>query len=137
MPPIPSTLSQKSGGTAQTALRILVVEDNVIIAMLLEATLADMGHEVCAVEGTEAGAVAAAALHRPDLLIVDARLSEGSGILAVDRILHDGFVPHIFVSGADLDPEKLNPRAVRVIKPYDERDLFAAIQQALATPVTI
>ena len=137
MPPIPSTLSQRSGGTAPTALRILIVEDNVIIAMLLEATLVDMGHGVCAIEGTESGAVTAAARHQPDLLIVDARLSEGSGISAVDRILRDGFVPHIFVSGADLKQEKLNPRAVRLSKPYDERDLFAAIEQALATPVII
>jgi CheY-like chemotaxis protein len=137
MPPIPSSLSKKSGGTAQTALRILIVEDNVIIAMLLAATLADMGHEVCAVEGSEAGAVAAAARHRPDLLIVDAGLDEGSGISAVDRILRDGFVPHIFVSGAVLNPEQLDPRAVRVSKPYNEWDLFAAIKQALATPLTI
>jgi CheY-like chemotaxis protein len=137
MPPIPTALSQKSGGTAPTALRVLIVEDNVIIAMLLEATLADMGHTVCAIEGTETGAVDAAARHRPDLLIVDAGLSEGTGISAVDRILRDGFVPHIFVSGADLKPENLNPRAVRVSKPYDERDLSAAIEQAFATPVTI
>jgi CheY-like chemotaxis protein len=67
----------------------VIVEDKVTIAMLLEATLADMGHGVCAVEGTEAGAVAAAARHRPDPLIVDARWSEGSGISAVDRILRD------------------------------------------------
>jgi hypothetical protein len=36
-----------------------------------------------------------------------------------------------------LKPENLNPRAVRVSKPYDERDLSAAIEQAFATPVTI
>ncbi len=137
MPPNPSTLSQKSGGTAPIALRILIVEDNAIIAMLLEATLAGMGHEVCAIESTETGAVAAAAWHRPSLLIVDAGLSEGNGISAVDRILRDGFVPHIFVSGDNLKPEMLDPRAVRLSKPFDERDLFVAIQQALATSVAI
>jgi len=33
-----------------------------------------MGHDVCALEITEAGAVAAAAQYRPNLMIVDARL---------------------------------------------------------------
>jgi CheY-like chemotaxis protein len=134
MPPIPSTLSQKNEGTAPAALRILIVEDNVIIALLLEATLADMGHGVCAIEDSEAGAVAAAARHRPELLIVDVGLIDGSGISAVDRILRNGFVPHIFVSGADLKLEKLNPRAVKLSKPYHERDLVAAIRQAFAAP---
>jgi two-component system, response regulator PdtaR len=137
MLPIPKNLSQKSRGPIPTALRILVIEDNAIIAMLLETMLADMGHDVCAIESTETGAVAAAARLRPDLLIVDAGLSEGSGISAVDRILRDGFVPHVFVSGRDLRPESLNPRAVRLSKPYDERGLIVAIQLALATRAAV
>ena len=137
MPPIPKRLSQKSREPALPALRILVIEDNAIIAMLLETTLADMGHEVCAIEATEAGAVAAAERLRPDLLVVDAGLREGNGISAVERILRGGFVPHVFVSGHDLRPEMLNSRAVRLSKPYDARDLYAAIQTALAAPVAI
>jgi CheY-like chemotaxis protein len=134
MPSIRDTLSEKSRGAEPAALRILVIEDNALIAMLLEATLSDMGYAVCAVEATETGAVAAAALQRPDLLIVDAGLSEGSGVSAVDRILRDGFVPHVFVSGADLKPEMLDSRAVRLTKPYDQRALVSAIQRALAAP---
>src|ERR1700722_14411181 len=134
MQSIRDTLFEKNRG-GPAALRILIIEDNAIIAMLLEATLSDMGYEVCAVEATETGAVAAAALHRPDLLIVDAALSEGSGISAVERILRDGFVPHVFVSGDDLKPEMLDSRAVRLSKPYDERALAAAIQRALAAPM--
>ena len=137
MPSIRQTLTEKNREPTPAALRILVIEDNAIIAMLLETTLADMGHDVCAIEGTETGAVAAAARHRPDLLVVDVGLREGNGISAVDRILRDGFVPHIFVSGNDLKPEMLNPRAVRLSKPYDARDLFAAIQSALAAPVAV
>jgi len=137
MPSIKDTLFKKNLVTVAIAVRILVIEDNAIIAMLLEAILRDMGYAVCAVEATETGAVAAAALHRPNLLIVDAGLSEGSGVSAVDRILRDGFVPHVFVSGADLKPEMLDSRAVRLSKPYDERALFAAIQSALAAPVAV
>jgi two-component system, response regulator PdtaR len=137
MPSIRDTLSEKSRGAEPAALRILVIEDNALIAMLLEATLSDMGYAVCAVEATETGAVAAAALHRPDLLIVDAGLSEGSGVSAVDRILRDGFVPHVFVSGADLKPEMLDSRAVRLTKPYDQRALVTAIQRALIAPIAV
>jgi len=137
MPSIKDTLFKKNLVTVAIAVRILVIEDNAIIAMLLEAILRDLGYAVCAVEATETGAVAAAALHRPNLLIVDAGLSEGSGVSAVDRILRDGFVPHVFVSGADLKPEMLDSRAVRLSKPYDERALFAAIQSALAAPVAV
>ena len=42
------------------ALRVLVVEDDAMIAMLLADMFAGMGHDVCAIEATEAGAVAAA-----------------------------------------------------------------------------
>jgi DNA-binding response OmpR family regulator len=54
------------------ALRILLVEDDCVIGMFLGMTLEHMGHEVCAIESTEAAAVAAAERYRPDLMIVDA-----------------------------------------------------------------
>src|SRR5690348_17858924 len=62
------------------ALRVLVVEDEMLIGMLLADTLEAMGYDVCAVEATEIGAVAAAARWNPDLMIVDARLRNGSGV---------------------------------------------------------
>ena len=40
------------------ALRILVVEDDALIAMLLADLLTELGHEICAIEGTEVTAVA-------------------------------------------------------------------------------
>ena len=53
------------------ALQILVVEDDALIAMLLEETLAELGHYVCGVEASQSGAVNAALRCRPDLMIVD------------------------------------------------------------------
>ena len=66
--------------------------------MLLAELLAEMGHEVCAVETTEAGAVAAALRHAPDLMIVDVQLDEGNGISAVGEAIRSKFIPHRFVS---------------------------------------
>jgi CheY-like chemotaxis protein len=115
-----------------TALRVLVVEDEAIIGMLLAALLGEMGHAVCAVVATEAEAVAAAAREKPDLMIVDAGLGRGSGIRAVTAILRTGFVPHVFVSGSPLTGQALDPRAVVMLKPYAEPDIVRAVAKAMA-----
>ena len=112
-----------------TPLRILLVEDEPIIAMLLAKVLRAAGHAVCAVEATEEGAVAAAALHRPELMIVDAKLRRGSGVAAVTTILQQGFVPHVFVSGTVM--EGLEPDAVMLEKPFTEAELTRAMERAV------
>jgi DNA-binding response OmpR family regulator len=90
-----------------------------------------MGHEVCAIETSRSGAVAAAAQYRPDLMIVDARLGDGSGIAAVEEILRTGFVPHLFISGNISRVEALKPGAAVLQKPFHEAELTRAIQRAL------
>jgi DNA-binding response OmpR family regulator len=64
---------------------VLVVEDNAIIGMLLAEVLAGMGHDVCAIEATESDAATAAVRCRPDLMIVDVQLGDGSGVSAVEK----------------------------------------------------
>jgi len=116
------------------ALRILVAEDNAVIGALLAEMLEGMGHNVCAIAATEADAVAAAVRCRPDLMIVDVRLGDGSGVAAVEKIRRAEFVPHLFVSGDISRIRVLRPGAVVVQKPFHERDLARAIQRALSTP---
>jgi two-component system, response regulator PdtaR len=113
------------------ALRVLVIEDDALIAALLSELLAGMGHDVCATAATEAHAVAAAARHRPDLIIVDASLARGSGVAAVEEILRAGPVAHLFVSGNPGMVQALRPSAVVVRKPFREADLVRAIESAL------
>jgi len=115
------------------ALRILVAEDDSMIGMLLAGMLEGMGYDVCAIEATEADVVTAAAHHRPDLMIVDARLGDGSGVAAVDEILRTGFVPHLFMSGNISRVKALRPDAVVLQKPFGEAELTRAIQRALDT----
>jgi DNA-binding response OmpR family regulator len=113
------------------ALRILLVEDDSMIGMFLGMTLEQMGHEVCAIETTEAGAVASAARLRPDLMIVDAGLSAGDGVAAVERILAQGPVPYVFASG-DLRKVRAHfANAVMIQKPYNDTDLARAIETAM------
>ena len=113
------------------ALRILVLEDDTMIGMLLANILELMGHDVCAIEHTEGDAVTAAAHYRPDLMIVDARLSDGSGVSAVEQILRTGFVPHLFMTGNISRVKALSPHAVLLQKPFHKDELPPAIQRAL------
>jgi CheY-like chemotaxis protein len=113
-----------------TALRVLVAEDNVIIGLLLAEMLGEMGYDVCGVEQTEEAAVAAAAKHRPDLMIVDARLGDGSGVSAIRTILQAGPMPHLFISGALVETDE--PDAVILQKPFHEYQLAQAIDRVMA-----
>lgn len=113
------------------ASRVLVVEDDALIGTYLAELLTAMGHMVCAVETTETGAVAASKQYKPDLMIVDVKLGNGSGIAAVDEILRSGFVPHVFVSGHILAVQTLRPDAIILQKPYSGPQLAWAIQRAL------
>ena len=113
-------------------LRILVVEDDPMIGMLIADMLEMMNHEVCAIETSELGAVATAARCKPDLMIVDVRLEGGgSGINAVEEILRTGFVSHFFMSGNIAKVKALRPDAAVLEKPFFEADLVGAIQRAL------
>ena len=123
--------------TQMAALRILLVEDEAIIAMLLAEVLEGMGYEVCAIEATEEDAVAAAFRCRPDLMVVDVRLGDGSGVSAVEKILRAGPVPHVFVSGDPSKVQALRPDAVVMQKPFREADLALAIQRALGAVASL
>jgi DNA-binding response OmpR family regulator len=113
------------------ALRVLVVEDEAMIGLLLAEVLVGMGYDVCAIEATEPDAILAAARCGPDLMIVDAWLSEGDGVSAVREIQRTGPVPHLFVSGDTARVRDLRPDAVVIQKPFRERDLARAIERAL------
>ena len=103
--------------------RIVIVEDDVLIAMDLADLLIAMGHEVCAIVSNESDAVAAATRWEPDLMIVDANLSEGSGVSAMREILERGFVAHLYITGDPVQLLKVVPDAVVVAKPFNMRGL--------------
>ena len=114
------------------ALRVLVIEDDALITMLLSELLAGMGHEVCATAATEREAVRAATRYGPDMMIADAGLGRGSGVSAVEEILRAGPLPHVFISGDAATVRVRKPDAVVVRKPFREGELARAIDLALA-----
>jgi CheY-like chemotaxis protein len=118
------------------ALRILVMEDDAMVAAVLAELLEAQGHSVCAIASTEAEAVAAAFQLFPEMMIVDAQLRAGSGLGAVDRIQHRRFVAHVFVCGDASRIRALRPGATVIQKPYFEQDLVSALQKALDAAAT-
>lgn len=119
---------------AQTRARILIIEDEAVIAMDLSDLVTDAGHDVCAVETTASGAVRAAKRERPDLVLADIQLADGSsGIDAVRDILANFEVPVIFITAFPdrlLTGERPEPTFL-ITKPYSPDMVRAAVSQAL------
>jgi len=113
-------------------LRILIVEDDLMVGPLFAEMLEDLGHVVCAVETHAERAVAAAARCKPDVMIVDIGLADEDGISAVREILRHGFVPHVFVTGDVIRDAALDLETVFIQKPFRAPDIQAAIRHALA-----
>jgi|ERR1700677_4478520 DNA-binding response OmpR family regulator len=107
------------------AMRVLIVEDDAMIGILLAEMLGELGYNICAVVATEDDAVADAARHSPGLMIVDENLREGSGRSAVDRILRTRAVPCVFISGSLEHRPRAGEMSLR--KPFTEADLVRAI----------
>lgn len=118
----------------QTRARVLVIEDEPIIAMDLETIVRDLGHEVTGVAVTRDEAVALAMEDRPGLVLADIQLADdSSGIDAVKDILAQFNVPVIFITAF---PERLltgeRPEPTFLItKPFQRSTVKAAISQAL------
>lgn len=115
-----------------SAPRILVVEDDTFVALVLEFTLVNLGYAVCGTEYTEDGAVDTAIRSCPDAMIVDVGLAQGNGIHAVNRILRERYVPHVFISGDRLGHVGLHPLAIRLQKPFRDTELAASLSQVIA-----
>ena len=118
----------------QTRAKVLIIEDEPIIAMDIETIVRDLGHDVTGVAVTRDEAVALAMETRPGLVLADIQLADdSSGIDAVKDILAEFEVPVIFITAF---PERLltgeRPEPTFLItKPFLRSTVKAAISQAL------
>lgn len=118
----------------QISADVLIVEDEPLIAMDLEAIVTDLGHTVQAVARTHKEAIAAFQQGKPGLILADIQLADGSsGLEAVHEILGAIQVPVIFITAY---PERLltgnRPEPVFLItKPFQPDMVKALISQAL------
>lgn len=119
---------------ADMATDILIIEDEPLIAMDLEALVEGLGHNVTGVARTRTEAVKLASTKQPGLILADIQLADGSsGLDAVNDLLKSFEVPVIFITAYPerfLTGERPEP-AFLIAKPFQPANVSAVISQAL------
>ncbi len=113
-------------------LRILIAEDDALIAMELEAIAEAEGHRVCGCASTGPEAVALARECRPDVVLMDGFLAEGtSGVFAAAVITGALRIPVIMVS-AHLDAQTARDAGATALvpKPFRRTDIGRVLRDA-------
>ncbi|WP_298820307.1 response regulator [Chloroflexus sp.] len=116
-------------------MRVLIVEDELIIAQDLSQTLRRIGHSVLDVVTSGEAALITVARQQPDLVLMDIRLSGAmDGIEAARQIYSRWGVPVVFLT-AHADDQTVREALLAepwayLLKPFDERELEVAIAVA-------
>lgn len=119
-----------------TKTKILIVEDEPIIASDIEMTLEDLGYEVLSVEDNAKDAMAEMEKNKPDLVLLDINI-EGDidGVMLAEDINKKYQIPFVFLtSNADkltINRVKRTNPAGFIVKPFSEKDLQSNIEIAL------
>lgn len=118
----------------ETRSRVMIIEDEPIIAMDLQGIIEELGHECVGIADTRTTAAALASETQPDLVLADIQLADGSsGIDAVRDLLAERSMPVIFITAY---PERLltgtRPEPTFLIaKPFKRSQVEASVSQAL------
>lgn len=117
-------------------VRILVVEDEYILAMNLQETLELLGYTVSDIADSAETAIEKAAELLPNLVLMDIQLKgEMDGIHAAELIWNRFQIPIVYITGhsdkSTVDRAKLTFAFGYILKPIKEQQLYVAIQTAL------
>lgn len=118
-------------------LRVLIAEDEALVAISMESALAEAGFEIVGLVDTEADAVAEAERTDPDIVLLDITLRQGDGIAAAKQIQAKLKTHVIFVSG-NSDPNtlaaanKINPAGF-IQKPFVTDRFVTLVLEAVAS----
>jgi CheY-like chemotaxis protein/DNA-directed RNA polymerase specialized sigma24 family protein len=118
----------------QISTDVLIIEDEPLVAMDLEAAMSEIGHRVIGVATTHQEAVEMAKKKRPNLVLADIQLADGSsGIDAVNDMVAEFEAAVVFITAFPerlLTGEKPEP-AFLITKPFDANVVKAITSQAL------
>jgi signal transduction histidine kinase len=120
-----------------TPARVLLVEDERIVALHLRQQLGKLGYAVAAVAASGDEALRQIEAQHPDVVLMDIHI-EGpiDGIETTARMAADPRIPVIYLTAYAEDTTLERARATRpygyLLKPFSERELHATIQMALA-----
>lgn len=111
-------------------LKVLIVEDDLMIADVAEEVLVDSGYEVCGIARTVAEAVALGLQHKPDIAVIDVRLADGGlGTDIPDQWSVLGRVGILYATG---NPSKVLLDGIKgdacLEKPYSTVDLVRSVK---------
>ncbi|MEH2367184.1 hybrid sensor histidine kinase/response regulator [Nostoc sp.] len=125
-----------SNTQTKKTVRVLVVEDEYILAINLQESLESLGYVVLDIADSAEGAIAKATELRPNLILMDIRLrGEMDGIQAAEQIWHHLQIPIIYVTGhsdkSTVERATLTSPFGYILKPIKEQELYVAIQTAL------
>jgi CheY-like chemotaxis protein len=107
--------------------RILIVEDEPLVAFDNETMLADLGYEVVATLDSFDAAIAQLATEQIDLILTDLRLTGDRTGLDLARAAKGRGVAILFATGHELPPEAAKLAVGCLTKPYSERTLKNAL----------
>jgi response regulator NasT len=125
-----------TSGANKRSLRVLVVEDEGLVAAGLKGQLEDIGHQVMGLAKDAEEAVRLASKLQPDLIMMDIRIPGADGIEAARAILAQEAVPIVFLTA--YPDEDFVRRAgdagamAYLLKPVNESTLRSTIEVALA-----
>lgn len=117
--------------------KILVVEDEILIAEDLRFTLQRMGHHVVGIASSGVDAVKKASELHPDLVLMDVRLQGAMGGTEAARIIRSkADIPVIYVTAhaSVLASLQKDERSTSLAKPFSPMQLEDAINSALGNP---
>ena len=120
--------------------RVMIVEDEALVALTLEDVLTEAGYTVCGIADRPAQALEIARVLEPDIAIVDVRLAEGGdGIALAATLAAQMPILILFATG---NPAEVRARARAgngcLSKPFQAESLLAAldaIQSGAVTPI--
>jgi ActR/RegA family two-component response regulator len=110
-------------------LYVLIAEDDLMIADLIEDCLINAGYKVCGIARTVTEGIALAQLQRPDLAIIDMRLADGGLGTEIVTGLHAGpRIGILYASGNINQVIELADGDACIAKPYHTKDILRALR---------
>jgi len=111
-------------------LKVLIVEDDPVVADLVQQVLADDGYHVCGIARTVADAVALSHCHEPDLAVIDLRLADGGLGSEIPAQLGGRNKLGVLYASGSIGQVRLtaNDGDACLIKPYRPSDLLRGLE---------
>jgi CheY-like chemotaxis protein len=120
--------------SSEKPLRILIVEDEILIALELESLLQDLGHDVVGMAASSGDALSLGQELKPDLAFVDIHLADGpTGVDVARHLAAQHQVTVLFMTAnTKRIPEDFAGAWGVIAKPYTERGVREALGYVMA-----